>query len=48
MGKILLALVLKYVEAHPEQIVELLGEAVQSGVHALKAHNADKVAAAAK
>jgi hypothetical protein len=39
MGKLLLSLIIKYVEAHPDQIVDLMGEATKAGVNALKKHN---------
>lgn len=45
MGKLLLVLIVKYVENHPDQIVELLGEATKAGIKALRAHN-DKSATA--
>lgn len=40
MGKILLSLVVKYVESHPDQVVDLVQEGVKAGINALKAHNA--------
>lgn len=44
MGQMVFAILMKYVEAHPDQIVELLGEATKAGVAALKKHNADQAA----
>jgi hypothetical protein len=44
MGNLLLKLVISYVEAHPDQVVDLISEAAQAGVHALKAHNAKQPA----
>lgn len=40
MGKLLLDLLVKYVQAHPDQIVELAGEATKAAINALKKHNA--------
>lgn len=40
MGSVLLRLLIKYVEEHPEQVVSLVEEAVNSGIKALRAHNA--------
>lgn len=40
MVKLLLSLVIKFVEAHPEAIVDLFDEALKAGTNALKAHNA--------
>lgn len=45
MGSLILKLALQYLESHPEQIVELIGEGVQAAVHALKAHNSQQAAA---
>jgi len=40
MGKLLLKLLLGYVEKHPDQVVDLLNAAVGAGIKALRAHNA--------
>ncbi len=45
MGSLILKIIVGYVEAHPDQIIELLGEATKAGVNALKRHNAEQKAA---
>ncbi len=47
MGTLLLKIVFGYVEKHPDQIVELLGEATKAAVTALRQHNAAAGAAGA-
>lgn len=40
MGKILFAIIVKYVESHPDQIAELVHEGVAAAIKSIKDHNA--------
>lgn len=40
MGNLILAGLVKYLEAHPDQVVMLFEQLVDAGIKALKAHNA--------
>lgn len=40
MGKLLMKLLLGYVERHPDQVVDLLHATVGAGIKALRNHNA--------
>lgn len=40
MGQILLKLVIQYVEAHPDQVVDLIHAGVDAGINAIKKHTA--------
>lgn len=42
---IVLKLLIQYVEAHPDQVVELATQAAEAGINALKKHNAAQKAA---
>ena len=42
MGTLLLNLLVKYIESHPDQIVELAGEATKAAINAIKKHNASQ------
>lgn len=46
MGKLLLKLLLGYVEQHPDQVVDLLHAVVGAGIKSLKAHNAQDIPSA--
>lgn len=40
MWSLILKAAISYIESHPDTIAQLLDEAVQAGIKALKAHNA--------
>lgn len=44
MWNLILKAALAYLEAHPDQIAELVGEGVTAGLNALKKHNAAQAA----
>lgn len=45
MWSLILKAAVSYLEQHPDQVAELIGEGVQAGVNALKKHNASQKAA---
>jgi hypothetical protein len=45
MWSLILKAALSYLESHPDQVAELIGEGVTAGVNALKNHNSSQAVA---
>lgn len=45
MWSLILKAAVSYLEQHPDQVAELIGEGVQAGLNALKKHNANNASA---